>query len=619
MNEPMLKDTRPKDGFAVIVLDPKGRIESANLVAARLFLYPEDEDGAALEGLIVEDILPHVTLKDLLRHVGPDQRSAVLGAVPGRGFDGEKIELTVQVTPWTDPAGRLRVTLILRTTAAPSLTATELERELALSNAAVRGAGIGVFEYRPGTDSVTVSEIWRELVEIPADDPVDVQVEWRRRVHPDDLATALEPVRACLEDEVERASCEYRLRTRDRRRWRWMRTDISVLERDAQGKVTRLIGAMSNISEQKAVENALRHSVEQFRSAFEHATIGKAIVTRHGSFLRVNQSLCDMLGFTPEQMQRTDFQSLTHPDDLDADLAQLRALTEGKVASYQMEKRFLRANGSIMWGQLSLGLVRDAEGNPEQFIAQIVDVTEQHRLAELKSEFVATVSHELRTPLTSVLGALGLLNAMDTEKLPDSAQRLLFIAQQNGQRLLTLINDILDFEKFSARQMRYALEQHRITGLVEESVMTNLALADRYGVRFEILSVDPLVSGFVDARRFQQVMANLLSNAAKFADTDSVIEIEISKEQSEIRIAVRNRGRGIPESFRDQVFTPFSQAELSSTRSRGGTGLGLAITRQIVEQTGGRIGFDSVPEGLTTFWFTVPIEEPTAMLEALAS
>jgi PAS domain S-box-containing protein len=621
MNDLLFDGAVGQPGFAVMILGPLARIESANADATRLFRLPEEDGPHGLEGRPISDFLPFRSLEDLTCLVTPPESCATVTGMTGQGQDGAQINLALRITPWTDAAGRPRVTLMLREIVpavpvqpAPAPAAGDtLEQDITLSSAAVRGAGIGVFAYRPDTDEVTVSDIWRELVEIPEGDPVDVQVEWRSRVHPDDLAAALEPIRACLAGETDRASCEYRLRMRNRRRWRWMRTDISVLEQDAHGKVTRLIGAMSNISDQKATENALRHSVEQFRSAFEYAPIGKAIVTLHGSFLRANAALCELLGYTEEDLQRTDFQSLTHPEDLDADQKLMQALIDGKIPAYEIEKRYIRANGSTMWGVLSVGMVRDADGNPEQLVAQIVDVTERRRLNELKGEFVATVSHELRTPLTSVLGALGLLNAMDTEALPDSAQRLLFIAQQNGQRLLTLINDILDFEKFSARQMPFTLTQHRITALVEEAVMINLAQADKYGVRFEMQSGDPTATAWVDGKRFQQVMANLLSNAAKFADTGSVVHVRVEANAEEVKVSVSNLGRGIPEDFRSRIFTPFSQAELSSTRSRGGTGLGLSIAKQIVEQSGGRIGFDST-DGETTFWFTAP----TTMHKALA-
>lgn len=140
--------------------------------------------------------------------------------------------------------------------------------------------------------------------------------------------------------------------------------------------------------------------------------------------------------------------------------------------------------------------------------------------------------------------------------------------------------------------------------------MTNLALADKFGVRFKNSYADRALTGFIDPKRFQQIMANLLSNAAKFANEGSIVDIAVENQEKSIKVSVSNTGDGIPDEFRDLIFKPFSQAAPVSTRKRGGTGLGLSITKQIVEQMGGKIGFDSTPGGTTTFWFTIPTVEP---------
>ena len=323
----------------------------------------------------------------------------------------------------------------------------------------------------------------------------------------------------------------------------------------------------------------------------------------------VNSALCDLFGYSEEDLLKTDFQSLTHPDDLAADLANIERLLNGEISFYTMEKRYYRSNGAIMWGLLNVGLVRAANGLPDHFISQIIDITEKRRLDQMKSDFVSVVSHELRTPLTAILGSLTLLE-FEEEAFSDEVLRLLFIAKTNGERLGTLINDILDFQKFSANQMRFAFSTCQVATLVEETVLANLGLTDRFGVRFNPIVKDRSLNGRIDPKRFHQVMANLLSNAAKFAAPDTEIEICSELHGPDIRISVSNTGSGIPESFRDRVFSPFSQAQNLSDRTSGGTGLGLSITKQIVEQMGGTIGFESVPDERTTFWFTVQNAAP---------
>jgi signal transduction histidine kinase len=207
------------------------------------------------------------------------------------------------------------------------------------------------------------------------------------------------------------------------------------------------------------------------------------------------------------------------------------------------------------------------------------------------------------------LGALALLETHDDAAFTDEVQRLLFIAKTNGDRLHGLINDILDLQKFSARQMRFSLTSQPICQLVDEAMMAHMALADQHKVSIRPVPSDRSLIGVVDSKRFHQVMANLLSNAVKFASPHSQIEVFYERQANMIRVSVCNSGPGIPDSFRDRIFRPFSQASSMSKLRTGGTGLGLSISKQIVEQMGGNIGFDSVTDDKTTFWFTVRGED----------
>lgn len=590
----------------LMIVGPDGAILRCNRATDRLFGYGDGD----LMGRPVFDVLPVASVAELNAFIEAPAIDAIVKGMIGRSRNGNPLPLAVHITAWSDAERGLQHALVLRDVTEEMELVRQSKDELKRANNVIRGARIGVFDYDSDTNAVIVSDIWRELLELDASDTTDVQEEWRARVHPGDLDRALEPIRICLEGRSERASCEYRLRSKDGSHWRWMRTDVAISRRDKAGRVIHLIGAMTDITDRKTTEDALRRSVEQFKSAFDNATVGKAIVGLDGRFLRVNPALCDIFGYSEADLLQADFQTLTHPDDLKQDLFKLDLLKAGSIPAYQIEKRYIRENGATIWGLLSVGMVKDADGRPDHFISQIIDVTEQRRLIELKSEFVATVSHEIRTPLTLVLGSLTLLSSMDDEPFSDEAQRLLYIAEENGKRLHALVDDILDFEKFSKRQMRFTLARHRVAGLVEEAVFANMAFADNYGVRFHIECPDQSLAAWVDPKRFQQVMTNLLTNAAKFANKGSNVDVSVKGQMKAVRISVSNDGDGVPPAFRDQIFKPFAQAAPSATRARGGTGLGLNITKQIVEQTGGKIGFDSEAGGRTTFWFTVPVNKP---------
>jgi PAS domain S-box-containing protein len=605
MDGTLIENALSAAGLAVLVLDEADRVIEASPPAARLLGCAPSQ----LVGRPMAEFLPLAPIKSLAMdpaQVRPPGLPIMMSAL---NEGNRALPLAVNAVRWTDPDGRHLTTVFLRDLALEREVARITHNQLVQSDNAIQGANIGVFEYDPNTQQVTVSGIWLKMLELDPAERIDVQQEWRTRVHPDDLAAALQPIRQCTQNQAERASCEYRLRSRDATHWKWMRTDIAVAQRDSAGRPSLLVGAQTDISERKATEDALRVSLEQFRSAFHHTPIGKAIVGLDGTHRMVNGALCALLGYSEKEMLSTDFQNLSHPEDLKEDLSQLALLLEGKIDSYSLEKRYFRADGSIMWGLLSVGLVRNAEGMPDHLVSQVVDITEQRRLEELKTEFVSVVSHELRTPLTSILGALSLLEINDGSELSDDVQRLLFIAKTNGERLHHLVNDILDFQKFSAKEMRLSLSANLVARLVDDTLIANLVAADKHGVRFVTQINDRSLIGLVDPKGFCQVMANLLSNASKFAQPDSSIEVATEAVGSSIRISVSNVGEGIPESFRERVFKPFSQAASFSHRRSGGTGLGLSITKQIVEQMGGEIGFDSVPGGRTTFWFTVQAAE----------
>lgn len=597
------RDAYDAAGLGLIVLDEAGLVTGISPQACHLL----QRDAQEVVGALIGDVAPFGSASDLFARLQGQSMRAELDVVDVATRDGRLTPLLPSLSRWVTADGAVRYGLTLRAASDQPAERLQRDRERYLSQNAIRSANLAVFEYDPIADRVIVSDIWRQMLEIGTDEVLDEQVEWRSRVHPDDLEAALEPVRLCLANLAERAVCEYRLRSRDGCRWRWRETEIAVQARNSEGQAIRLIGVQKDITERKEMEAAHRVAVDEFRSAFEHAPIGKAIVGLDGRFLMVNPAICAFLGRSEEALLETTCHLLTHPDDLKVELEKVDQLTAGLSKSFTLEKRYLRADGTVVWGLQSVAMVPNAEGAPDHFVAQVVDVTEQRRLSEMKSEFVSHVSHELRTPLTSILGALGLLQTFDDDAMSDEARRLLYIAQVNGDRLKNLVNDILDFQSLSATRMRFALTQHSAAQLIDDAILANLATADTLGVRFRSRISDRSLGLQADAARFQQVMTNLLTNAAKFADPGSTVEIMAEQIGDAVRISVTNTGPGIPELFRDDVFKPFAQAVPASNSKTRGTGLGLTISKGIVEQMGGEIGFESVPGAKTTFWLTLPV------------
>jgi signal transduction histidine kinase len=246
------------------------------------------------------------------------------------------------------------------------------------------------------------------------------------------------------------------------------------------------------------------------------------------------------------------------------------------------------------------------DGTLISVIAQGRDITAQLEAERMKKEFSSTLSHELRTPLTSIIGSLQLINAGVLGELPKDVGELTDIAERNGQRLLDLINDILDIEKIESGKLTLAPEAIRIDELVQEAMMLNKGFGERFKVRFEPRGALSRSEVHADRKRLLQVMTNLLSNAAKFSPEGDVVEISTEENGSSLRVAIHDRGPGIPEAFRPRIFGRFSQADSTTSRQKGGTGLGLAICKRLIEMMQGRIGFEDRGGGGSTFWFELP-------------
>ena len=253
------------------------------------------------------------------------------------------------------------------------------------------------------------------------------------------------------------------------------------------------------------------------------------------------------------------------------------------------------------------------ESRVEQRTADLQRAVEEARQANrVKSEFLSTVSHELRTPLTAIGGSIGLLSGGALGALPPEVKALLQIAQKNSQRLSQLINDLLDVEKLMAGKLHFDMLPHELMPIVEQAIAENQSYAEQFQVVFSLTEHAEGLSVEVDALRLHQVLANLLSNAAKFSPANSAVEVGVQSFGNRVRVFVRDNGPGIPPDFQGRVFEKFAQADASDVRKKGGTGLGLAITRELIERMGGHIGFESMPGKGTRFFFDLPVWQASA-------
>ncbi|OIQ73236.1 sensor histidine kinase YycG [mine drainage metagenome] len=587
----------------IALLDQDGNILSINSALERLFETTSDE----MYGKPFANLLSGQMVEYFARSDEAEKVFNYRGEIEVVLKSGAWIALDVGVNAWTTEEGLLRYTVVMRDITDRRRIENQLRETQHRLEVALTGAQIGVFDIDVHTGHSIVSATWKVLMGLDPELDNDVQQEWKSRVHPDDRMMIAEADKACIEGRAERSTTEYRIKAPDGP-WRWMRSDAVAVARDKHGVALRLVGIQADITERVKDKEDLRASEAQFRSAIEDAPVGMAIVDTNGKFLQVNQSLAYFAGVSQSQSMTESFLRMTHPDDRGAVMNEISRLLAGQVKSFHKETRYINSNGTVIWGLLSVAIVRDSRDRPRSFVVQVQDLTEMRKADLLKRQFVSTISHELGTPLTSINGAISLvLNAMKGD-VSEKARRLLSIAQTNCDRLILLVNDILDIEKNAAGELQFYPVQAEITKMINDAVAANAPFAAQYDVAYDFNSPKGAMSVSVDVNRFQQVMTNLLSNAAKFSTRGSRVEIAVRRVKAGILISVTNQGSGIASDFSPKVFAPFSQQDSSETRANGGTGLGLHICRLIVERMGGTIGFDSVPNQSTTFWFTVPAE-----------
>ncbi len=561
--------------------------------------------------------------------------------------------------------------------------------------------------------------------------------------------------------------------------------------KDEDGNFIQSRSTVFNITDRKHTEELLKQSEERFRTAFDYAAIGMALVSMTGQWLQVNQALCEITGYSESELLATSFQAITHPEDLEENSHHFQQMLAGNICTYQTQKRYIHKQGHLVWVLLTTSLVWNTQQHPLYFVAQIQDITKRKKTEEalhnlsrqntsilnsagegiigldtqgnitfanpaaaqmtgytvteligkslqeklyhsqadgtsidlqnspikevfesgvgchqskevfwrkdnssfpveyaitpilegladcdprqlpspivgavvtfrdisdrliiekMKNEFISVVSHELRTPLTSIRGSLGLLFSGKLCELPPKAHRMLEIAVNNTDRLVRLINDILDLERIESGKVELLKQSCNVADLMKTVAEEMQGIADKAGVTLCVSTVpDTIPQLWADTDRLLQVLTNLISNAIKFSAPSNTVWLTaeipelscqclisrtgvssvISQSSLEknhglltkninvpavsqslgeraILFKVKDQGRGIPAEQLETVFGRFQQVDVSDSRSKGGTGLGLAICRSIVHSHGGQIWVESTLGEGSTFYVMIP-------------
>ena len=337
-------------------------------------------------------------------------------------------------------------------------------------------------------------------------------------------------------------------------------------------------------------QSALQDQINYLSAILDNVPDGIITLDEQGRIQSFNKAAEHIYGYAATELIDRDF-CLLMPEAC-------RPLPEAAMQGNRQQLTGLRKDGAVFQMELAVTTLQFAGKCLYNVIVR--DLSAQIRIERIETEFISTVSHELRTPLTAIRGALGLL-AAGAVGAPDQ-RPLLQIAHKNSERLCLLVNNIIDMEQIQAGKMSFDIRPVKLLPVLLQAL--DDAQADYPAVKLTCQSIEAMLK--VDSLRLSQVLANLLSNAAKATPAGGQVVLGLTREQNMLRITVTDNGPGIAEAFRSRIFQKFTQTDSTDTRANGGIGLGLSLSKALVMQMHGSIGFDSNPGVQTVFYLLFP-------------
>ena len=380
------------------------------------------------------------------------------------------------------------------------------------------------------------------------------------------------------------------------------------------GQDTYVLAHGIDITEKVRAEEQLRNLMRQSDSILESVGDGIYGIDLNGNTTVINPAAEQMLGYKPDELLGKNIHAVIHHTRADG-TPYPESECPTHISLQKLES--VRTSNDVFWRKDGTSFPVEYVANPQiedgkaiGVVVAFTDTTERRALDRMKDEFVSTVSHELRTPLTSLRAALGLVVGGALNARPEKMKHMLEIAIGNTDRLVRLVNDILDLERIGSGKAELHSTMCNMDDLLQRAAALQQSTAAKVNIRFRFEANS--VNVWADPDRTLQTLTNLISNAIKFSPPDSEIFLAARYvDESEAIIQVSDHGRGIPEDKLEAIFERFQQVDASDSRTMGGTGLGLAICRSIVQQHGGRIWAESAPGHGATIYFTLPTKPST--------
>lgn len=372
-----------------------------------------------------------------------------------------------------------------------------------------------------------------------------------------------------------------------------------------------ILGVAHDITEMKRVSLELAQSEQQFRSAMENSAAGMGLLSPDGRWLNANSAMCNIMGYSAQELRETSFQALTHPDDIDANIEDIGKILAGERDSHQTEKRYIHKDGHTIWGLVTVALVRHSDGSPRHFIAQVLDITatkefEQALVNSNKDldNFAYIASHDLKEPLRGIHNYSRFLIEDYEDKLGEDGQHQLGRIMHLTQRMEALINDLLQFSRLGRETERR--KPVDINAVIEE---IDDMLPDQEKYRLLIPARLPTV--VCDEIQIKEVFRNLITNGIRYNQSpEKTIEVGVEEAGGSSLgpgtvFYVKDNGIGIDQGFHGDIFKMFKRLHHRDAYG-GGSGAGLAFVKKIIDRLGGEIWLESEPGKGSTFYFKLP-------------
>jgi PAS domain S-box-containing protein len=456
-------------------------------------------------------------------------------------------------------------------------------------------AGLGIWERDLKTGKVFWNDVYREILEVGPDAMLSLEETIKFYTEPKLIRDLLRRGIASGRPEFVEAGL-----VTAKGQLKFVKVRLQgVFE---GGICTRIYGTIEDVSTEVRLRHQSAESEQRFFQAFNHAPIGMALVSTKGEWIRANNSLCQLLGYTEEELLQRTFQELTHPEDLELDLEQMHQVIDGTINTYSMEKRYYHKDGRLLWVLLNVSMVKNEAGKPNYFVSQVKDITEGKKNVETIREqnarlmnFAHIVSHNLRSHTGNIRMLTDLMAEETDEEEKGSLLRMLNINADNLLETLNHLNEVVkvnDNGLTGRQQLNLAGEVRRVLEILSESIRQAEAKID--------VQVNDDISLLFHPAYLESILINLVSNSIRYRRRNHPLQITISAEEEKEKLVVRvsDNGMGIDLALHGHKLFGMYKTFHGNADARG---MGLFLVKNQVEAMGGTIGADGEPGVGITF------------------